>query len=77
MNYISTRGQVPAVSFSTAVEQGLAPDGGLYLPEDLPNLRNKLADWESLDYAALCEEFFALFATDIKRDELHEIVQGS
>ena len=77
MNYTSTRGQVPAVSFSTAVEQGLAPDGGLYLPEDLPNLSNKLADWESLDYATLCEEFFALFATDIKRDELHEIVQGS
>ena len=77
MNYISTRGQVPAVSFSIAVEHGLAPDGGLYLPEDLPNLSNKLADWESLDYATLCEEFFALFATDIKRDELHEIVQGS
>ena len=77
MNYTSTRGQVPAVSFSIAVEHGLAPDGGLYLPEDLPNLSNKLADWESLDYATLCEEFFALFATDIKRDELHEIVQGS
>ena len=77
MNYTSTRGQVPAVSFSIAVEHGLAPDGGLYLPEDLPNLRNKLADWESLDYTTLCEEFFALFATDIKRDELHEIVQGS
>ncbi len=77
MNYISTRGQVTAVSFSTAVEHGLAPDGGLYLPVELPDLSNKLADWEFLEYAALCEEFFALFATDIKRDELHEIVQGS
>ena len=77
MNYTSTRGQVRAVSFSTAVEQGLAPDGGLYLPEDLPNLSNKLADWESLDYATLCEEFFALFATDIQKDQLHEIVQAS
>ena len=39
MKYISTRGQVPPVSFSTAVAEGLAPDGGLYLPETLPDLR--------------------------------------
>ena len=37
MQYISTRGQVPAVSFSTAVAQGLAPDGGLYLPVSYPS----------------------------------------
>jgi threonine synthase len=77
MHYISTRGQVPPVSFSTAVEQGLAPDGGLYLPEVLPDLKPHLAAWESLDYAALCEAFFALFATDLDRAELHRIVQRS
>ncbi len=77
MQFISTRGQVPPVSFSTAVEQGLAPDGGLYLPETLPDLRPHLADWSKLDYAALCEAFFALFATDIPGDELHGIVRRS
>jgi threonine synthase len=77
MQFISTRGQVPPVSFSTAVAQGLAPDAGLYLPEVLPDLAPYLKEWEKLDYPELCEAFFALFATDIDREELHSIVQRS
>ena len=77
MQYISTRGQVPAVSFSTAVAQGLAPDGGLYLPEELPNLRSHLAEWSKLSYPELCEAFFAVFATDIDSVELKEVVASS
>ena len=77
MKFISTRGQVPPVSFSTAVAQGLAPDAGLYLPEALPNLKPFLQEWASLSYAELCEAFFALFATDIDRAELRRIVERS
>jgi threonine synthase len=77
MKYISTRGQVPPVSFSTAVAQGLAPDGGLYLPEALPDLTPYLKEWSSLSYAELCEAFFAIFATDIDRVELKGIVERS
>ena len=77
MNYHSTRGQVPPVSFSTAVEHGLAPDGGLYLPEQLPDLSGYLRDWESLTYPELCEAFFAYFATDLDAEELHRIVSRS
>lgn len=36
MKYISTRGQSPALSFSEILLGGLAPDGGLYLPESYP-----------------------------------------
>lgn len=36
MKYISTRGQAPAVSFLDAVLAGMAPDGGLYVPESWP-----------------------------------------
>jgi threonine synthase len=36
MKFISTRGQSPAVSFGEALAQGLAPDGGLYMPETWP-----------------------------------------
>jgi len=36
MKFISTRGQSPAVSFGQALAQGLAPDGGLYMPETWP-----------------------------------------
>lgn len=77
MKYISTRGQVPPVSFSTAVAQGLAPDGGLYLPEALPDLTAYLEDWQSLGYVELCEAFFSVFATDIDRAELRQIVKRS
>lgn len=38
MRYISTRGQAPPVSFLDAVLAGMAPDGGLYVPESWPEL---------------------------------------
>jgi len=38
MRYISTRGQAPPVSFLDAVLAGMAPDGGLYVPESWPSL---------------------------------------
>jgi threonine synthase len=38
MRFVSTRGQSPAVSFGAALAQGLAPDGGLYVPEAWPTL---------------------------------------
>ena len=77
MNYISTRGQVPAVSFSVAVAQGLAPDGGLYLPEVLPDLKPYLNDWTSFGYIELCEAFLSFFATDMDRKVLEEIIERS
>lgn len=77
MKYHSTRGEVPPVDFSTAVEHGLAPDGGLYLPEVLPDLRPFLKDWETLSYPELCEVFFTHFATDLETGELHRIVSKS
>ncbi|MGK0176985.1 MAG: threonine synthase [Lentimonas sp.] len=77
MNFISTRGQVPPVSFSVAVAQGLAPDGGLYLPEILPDLKPFLDHWQSLDFVELCEAFLSLFATDLDRAELKDIVERS
>ena len=38
MRYISTRGQAPALSFTEAMMTGLARDGGLYVPEVVPQL---------------------------------------
>jgi threonine synthase len=77
MNFISTRGGCKAVTFSEAVAQGLAPDGGLYLPSELPRITpDLLKAWEKLDYAGLCEEFFALFA-DLKRADLKRIVKSA
>ena len=57
MKFISTRGQAEPLGFSDAVATGLAPDGGLYLPETLPDIAGRLAAWERLGYAPLCAEF--------------------
>jgi threonine synthase len=73
MHYLSTRGQTRLHTFSEAVEAGLAPDGGLFLPESFPDISGKLAAWASLSYAELAAEFFQLFAPEIPAAEWHEL----
>lgn len=78
MKFVSTRGQTPPLGFSDAVATGLAPDGGLYLPEKLPQFTAAdLARFEPLPYAELCFEFLKLFATDIPPDTLRAIIAKS
>lgn len=51
MRYISTRGQAPALSFEEVVLTGLAPDGGLYVPENYPQMsKDEIADLAGLPY---------------------------
>ncbi|HVU16242.1 MAG TPA: threonine synthase [Candidatus Didemnitutus sp.] len=77
MKYLSTRGAAAPVPFSQAVALGLAPDGGLFLPESLPDISPRLAGWKNLSYTELCTEFLALFATDMSVDVLEPIVRRS
>ena len=54
MRYISTRGQAPALSFEEVVLTGMASDGGLYVPETLPEFsREELAEMAGLSYAEI------------------------
>ncbi|MFJ5539995.1 threonine synthase [Vreelandella titanicae] len=54
MRYISTRGQAPALSFEEVVLTGMASDGGLYVPETMPEFsREELADMAGLSYAEI------------------------
>ncbi|MDB6006640.1 MAG: thrC [Prosthecobacter sp.] len=73
MHYISTRGQTQPHTFSEAVEAGLAPDGGLFLPEKLPDISGKLPEWSKLTYPQLAAEFFTLFAPEISNAEWHQL----
>jgi len=77
MRYLSTRGESPPVGFTEAVALGLAPDGGLYLPERLPDLSGKVRDWEGLPYPDLCFSFLKEFATDLDVDVLADVVNRS
>ncbi|WP_299232155.1 threonine synthase [uncultured Halomonas sp.] len=54
MRYISTRGQAPALSFEEVVLTGMASDGGLYVPEHVPELsQDELAAMAGLSYAEI------------------------
>ena len=78
MRFISTRGQTQPLGFSDAVATGLAPDGGLFLPETLPSLSAAdLAGFEKLNYPELCFEFLRRFATDIPPETLRAIIAKS
>ena len=77
MKYISTRGLSEPLSFSEAVSEGLAPDGGLYVPEKFPDLSGEMAQWEGLSYAELCFRFMRHFADDIPESDLRAIVEAS
>ena len=73
MKYLSTRGQAPAARFCDILLGGLAPDGGLYLPAQYPQVADRLADWRGLSYADLAYEILSLFIDDIPPAELAEL----
>lgn len=77
MKYVSTRGGIAPVGFREAVALGLAPDGGLLVPETLPDLSGVMGSWEGLSYPDLCAAFLAYFATDIPEAELRDLVSRS
>jgi threonine synthase len=75
MKYISTRGNAPAKTFTEILLGGLAPDGGLYLPEQYPQVtRAELDAWRTLSYADLAFAVLSKFATDIPAADLKAIV---
>ncbi len=71
MHYVSTRGHDGHASFSEILLGGLAPDGGLFLPEIYPRVTpDELTQWRSLSYADLAFEVLKKFATDIPESDL-------
>lgn len=75
MKYISTRGQAPAQSFSEILLGGLAPDGGLYLPETYPHFSaDDLTQMRGMNYRELAFAVLSRFATDIPATDLKAII---
>ena len=74
MLYISTRGHPDRKHFCEILLEGLAPDGGLYLPERYPKVDGAtLAKWRSLPYADLAFEILSLYIDDIPAGELRAL----
>ncbi|MGH6811002.1 MAG: threonine synthase [Methylocella sp.] len=75
MKYISTRGAAPPVSFTQMLLAGLAPDGGLYLPETYPQLsKATIAGFAGKPYADVAEAIIAPFACGIETQALRELI---
>ncbi|XP_032509533.1 threonine synthase-like 2 isoform X2 [Phocoena sinus] len=77
MWYVSTRGMAPRVDFEGALFSGYAPDGGLYMPEKLPQLdRDTLRQWSVVSYPSLVKELCSLFIGPelIPRDDLNDLI---
>ena len=76
MKYLSTRGDATPRGFSDILLEGLAPDGGLYLPERYPRVdAATLARWRPLPYAELALEILSLFIDDIAPADLARLVR--
>jgi threonine synthase len=71
MLYLSTRGDPQRRHFCEILLEGLAPDGGLYLPERYPRVdAATLARWRGLSYAELAFEILSLYIDDIPAADL-------
>ena len=79
MKYLSTRGDRASKSFSEILLEGLAPDGGLYLPVSYPQIADKLPQLRSIyasqGYAALAFEILSLYIDDIPAADLRAICE--
>jgi threonine synthase len=77
MQYLSTRapaGSTERKRFCEILLEGLAPDGGLYLPERYPQVSDAmLTAWRRLSYADLAFEILSLYIDDIPADDLRAL----
>ncbi len=79
MKYISTRGDAPVLNFEQVVTSGLAADGGLYVPENVPQFSaEEIESWRGLAYQEIAEKVMSPFIGDeIPADDLRELIHQS
>ena len=79
MRYISTRGQAPSLNFEDVLLAGLATDGGLYVPENLPRFtQEEIASWAGLPYHELAFNVMRPFvAGSIPDADFREILRDT
>jgi threonine synthase len=76
VKYLSTRGDITPRGFSEILLEGLAPDGGLYLPAHYPQVDDAmLSRWRVLSYPELAFEILRLYVDDIPSDDLRALTR--
>ena len=77
VTYSSTRGEGKKYTASMAVLQGLASDGGLFVPDHIPTLDKSLKELAEMNYQELSYEVMKLFLTDYTEDELKKCIAAA
>ena len=77
IKYVSTRGDKEKVTASQAILRGIAPDGGLYVPEAFPKLDKSLTELKGLNYRQIAYEVMKLFLTDFTEEELKSCIDSA
>lgn len=73
MNYISTRGYEKQFKSSEVIKMGIAPDGGLFVPESVPIITQEdLRMFQEMNYAQIAAKVISLYLTDYSESELLE-----
>ena len=78
MRYISTRDNAESVQAAEAIVRGMVPQGGLYVPQEIPKLDEAaLGAMVDLSYQALAKEILALYLDDFSAEEISTMVDLS
>ena len=75
--YKSTRGNAETVTASKAILTGLSPDGGLYVPTEIPQIDKSLAALAKMSYQELAYDIMSKFLTDFTEDELRHCITSA
>lgn len=76
LTYIGTRDQSIKATASQAILRGICPDGGLYIPETIPQMEKSLEELSKLSYQELAYEVLSLFL-DFTDEELKACIDGA
>ncbi len=78
MKYVSTRGNAPELAFDEVLLTGLAEDGGLYVPKDVPQFsQEEIESWRGLPYTELAHKVVYPFVEGcVEADALKEMLEA-
>lgn len=79
VTYRSTRGGSSGLTFEQAVFEGLAPDGGLMVPDEIPDISSTFRSWKDLSFGDLAFEIASLYCDvdEIPADDLRSLMKRS
>ncbi|GAB6138047.1 threonine synthase [Halanaerobaculum tunisiense] len=78
MKYISTRANYQAVSVAEAIQLGMVPSGGLFVPQEIPTFTEEdIYKLQDNSYQEIAQQVLAKFLTDYKSEELKQAIEAA